>query len=264
MFRSAAPRIGRLRGVSRRWPLLLLAVLLGAAQADARIYQWIDAAGTRHYTDRAEEVPPAFRDQLELDEPVEEGGAGALLPRLELMLGGAGDDAPGEEAEDAAPAFESFEGFDAFDAQRLLDRFSGPALAGAVFGFLFVIGFVVAFCAFALLAACRLVGQESPGFKKAYGITLVQIFAGMVAAPGVVVALGQPDLQDVGAVVRWQALQAGVLLLVNAIVLRAMLCDSGGRALGLAVVVNLVLLGFGIVLGLAAVTCAGGAALLSA
>ena len=41
-----------------------------------------------------------------------------------------------------------------------------------------------------------------------------------------------------------------------------MLCDSMGKSIGLALVVNLVLLGLAFLLGLGFVMCAGGAALL--
>jgi len=55
-----------------------------------------------------------------------------------------------------------------------------------------------------------------------------------------------------------------VLLLVHAVVLRGMLCDSMGKSIGLALVVNLVVLGLGLLLGIGFAMCAGGAALLGA
>ena len=135
-------------------------------------------------------------------------------------------------------------------------------MAFALIATLFVLGIVLAFVTVALLVSCRLVGQETPGFRKAYGIAIVQFLAGLVAGPGVVLVVGEPEAGSLGSVLRMQLVNAAVLLLLNAIVLRALLCESFPRALGLAFVVNLVLLGLGVVIGLAVVTCAGGAALL--
>jgi hypothetical protein len=240
-----------------RTGLLLLALCALGQPAAARIYQWVDEAGTPHYSDRAEDVPPEFRDQFENE------AQGAPVDRvrdLEAMFRRPAGPEPSDD--DAAGAAEA-PALDPFDAQEMLDQLEGPVLVGAAVGFVFVLGLVVAFGALALLLACRVISHESPGFKKAYGITLVQIFAGMVAAPGLVVVMGRPDLSSVGDLVAMQAVQATLMLLVNAVVLRAMLCETTGRAVVLALVVNIVLLVLGIGLAVGIVTCAGGAALLS-
>ena len=67
-----------------------------------------------------------------------------------------------------------------------------------------------------------------------------------------------------GGLLRLQAVNMGIFLLVHAAVLRGMLCDSMGKSIGLAIVVNLVVLGLAFLLGLGFVMCAGGAALLGA
>ena len=61
-----------------------------------------------------------------------------------------------------------------------------------------------------------------------------------------------------------EAVVEAPLNVVHAAVLRGMLCDSIGKSLGLAIVVNLVLLGLGILFGLGIFMCAGGAAVLGA
>jgi hypothetical protein len=79
-----------------------------------------------------------------------------------------------------------------------------------------------------------------------------------------VVVFGQPSIADLGAVLRLQAINTGILLLVHSAVLRGMLCESIGKSIGLAIVVNLVLLGLAVLLGLGAMMCGRGAALLGA
>jgi len=47
---------------------LLLALVAGASDVSARIFHWIDQAGREHFSDRVENVPPAYRDQVADDE----------------------------------------------------------------------------------------------------------------------------------------------------------------------------------------------------
>jgi hypothetical protein len=165
----------------------------------------------------------------------------------------------------AIPEMEQLPGF-AADPTEMLDRIKGPMMVLVVVLTLVVFGFVFAFMAMALLVGCRLVGQQSPGFKKAYGIAIVQFLAGMVAMAGlgVVTVSGAPQISDLGGVLRLQALNMGVSLLVYSAVLRGMLCDSMGKSITLAIVVNLVVLALAFLLGLGMVMCAGGAALFGA
>ena len=240
--------------------ILVLAVGLLAGSAEARIYRWVDAGGTPHFTDRPEEVPPPYRDQIHDD--VEAELESVPFNILEGLDGPAPSPAKPEAESDGAWSPSLPTGFDQKRAERMLEGMKGPMMAIVAVVALVMAGLMFALISLALLLGCRVVGQESPGFRKAYGIVIVQFLAGLVAGPGVVVAVGTPETADLGALLRMQVLQLVVMLAVNAGVLRAMLCESTGRAVALAVVVNLVLLGFGLMLGLGVVTCAGGAALL--
>jgi hypothetical protein len=233
----------------------------------AKIYHWVDKAGTPHFTDRAEDVPAAYRDQISSYEEELES------TRINIIEGlNPPSRSPDAEADQgveygsppsAIPEIGELPGF-AADPTEMLDRLKGPMMVLAVLLTLVVFGFLFAFMTMALLVGCRLVGQESPGFKKAYGIVIVQFLAGMVAGPGVVAVFGQPNVSDLGGLLRLQAVNMGIFLLVHSAVLRGMLCDSMGKSIGLAIVVNLVVLGLAFLLGLGFVMCAGGAALLGA
>lgn len=243
---------------------LVLASLVSVETLSARIYHWVDGAGTPHFSDRAEDVPPAYRDQiLDYQEELEQSS------RVTIIEGSRPPDtAPDRGGEmagppSAMPQIGELPDF-AADPGEMLDRLKGPMMALAVVLTLVVLGILFAFMTMALLVGCRLVGQESPGFKKAYGIVIVQFLAGLVAGPGAIVIFGQPNVVDLGGLLRLQAINLGIFLLVHAAVLRGMLCDSIGKALVLAIVVNLVVLVMGFLLGFGFAMCAGGAALLGA
>ena len=245
---------------------LALAVALLAGTADAKIYHWVDETGTPHFTDRVEEVPPAYRHQVrDFQDELERSSPVNIIEGLNQP--GPYPGAPAdEEAEfgyppSAIPEMGQLPGF-AADPTEMLERLRGPMVALVVVLALVVSGFLFAFMAMALLVGCRLVGQESPGFKKAYGIVIVQFLAGLVAGPGVVVIFGEPSVSDLGGALRLQAISMGIFLLVHSVVLRGMLCNSMGKSIGLAIVVNLVVLGLAFLLGLGFVMCAGGAALM--
>lgn len=248
--------------------LLILGFLTAAGVVSAKkIYHWTDETGTPHFTDRPENVPSGYRYEVgDYNATLEQSG------RVTIIEGRSG---PGEEqgatSEEPArqeypplvvPELSEIPQF-AADPNEMLDRLKGPMMATAVVIGLVVFGFLFAFAAMCLLVGCRLVGQESPGFRKAYGVVIVQWLAGLVAGPGMVAIVGQPNLTDPGTLMRLQALNLGVMLLANAAVLRGMLCDSMGKSLGLALVENLVLLVMALLLGLGVALCAGGAALLS-
>jgi hypothetical protein len=245
---------------------LALALLASAGPVSAKIYHWVDKAGTPHFSDRAEDVPAAYRDQISnYEEELEQSTRVNIIEGLNRPS--QSPDAEGDQGVEygsppsAFPEIGEFPGF-AADPKGMLDRLKGPMIVLAVLLTLVVCGFLFAFMTMALLVGCRLVGQESPGFKKAYGIVIVQFLAGMVAGPGVVAVFGEPNVSDLGGLLRLQALNMGIFLLVHSAVLRGMLCDSMGKSIVLAIVVNLVVLGFGFLLGLGFVMCAGGAALL--
>jgi hypothetical protein len=231
---------------------LVLALSLGSvagAAEDERIYRWEDARGVPHFSDRAEDVPPAYRHQLGLSDPE----VPAHRPPE-----GAAEAARGGPEEAAVPAWKRF----GDGPGRALEDASTSLLVGGALAALVLAGLGMAFGAVVLLVACRLVGQESPGFRKAYGIVIVQFLAGLVVSPGVVVVLG--PAQSLSGLLGIQAVNAVATLGVHAAILRAMLCESFGRALGLALVVVLVSFVLGLVLGLGFVTCGVGSALLGA
>jgi hypothetical protein len=247
---------------------LVLVLLMGAGGASAKIYHWVDSAGTPHFSDRVEDVPPAYRDQIEdYQEELEASSRVNIIEGLNQPDPSSGA-APGEGTDwgagpTAMPDIGQLPDF-ASDPTAFVEKIRGPMIAIVVVLSLLLLGFILAFMAMALLLSCRLIGQASPGFAKAYGIVIVQFLAGLVVGPGVVVIFGQPDVTDLGGMLRLQAINLGVLLLVHAVVLRGMLCDSMGKSIGLALVVNLVVIGLGFLLGLGFAMCAGGAAILGA
>jgi hypothetical protein len=246
---------------------LAVTLLAGAGTVSAKIYHWVDKAGTPHFSDRVEDVPAAYRGQIEdYGEELEQSRRVNIIEGLKRPSPDAGVDEGVEYGSppSAIPEIgQQLPGF-AADPAEMLDKLKGPMMALAVVLTLVVCGFLFAFMTICLLVGCRLVGQESPGFKKAYGIVIVQFLAGLVAGPGVVAVFGGPNIADLGGLLRLQAINMGVFLLVHSAVLRGMLCDSMGKSIGLAIVMNLVLLGLAILLGLGFAMCAGGAALLGA
>jgi len=210
-------------------------------------------------------VPPAHRDQIgDYQEELERRRQVNIIEGLNQpspYLGAEADEGVAYSPPSSAiPEIEQLPGF-AADPAEMFERLRGPMMVLAVALSLVVCGFLCAFMAMALLMGCRLVGQQSPGFKKAYGIVIVQFIAGLVAGPGVVAVFGDSNVSDLGGVLRLQAINMGVFLLVHSAVLRGMLCDSMGKSIALALVVNLVVLGLAFLLGLGIVMCAGGAAL---
>ncbi|MCP5055184.1 MAG: DUF4124 domain-containing protein [bacterium] len=215
--------------------------------ANAEIYRWVDANGTHHYTDRAEEVPPAFRGQLQRQGAP--GGSGlTAIDGLDILPG----EADGTSAGQASEGWETPElpGELAEQAQAWLETAGAALIGGLIFFGLVVFGVFVAISALFLLIGCRVVGQERPGFKKAYGIVLVQMLAGALVAAGLVLVAGPGETTDLGGLVAYQAVSGGLGILVNALVLRGMLTDSFLRALGIAIVTMLIIIGVGITLGI--------------
>lgn len=240
--------------------LLLVLAAVGSSAASARIYHWKDARGLDHFSDRPEDVPPAYRDSagmpLDVEPELEAKSPFSVLPGLDGPDEGARDGDP-HPREDGAFALPGFDAFPDREARAWLERVKGPMILVTGTLFLVMMGLLMAFATLPLLVACRMVGEPSPGFRKAYAIVLLQFVAGMAVAPGVVVVAGGSSLATLGDLLRLQALQLVAYLAVNTAVLRAMLCETVPRALGLAVVTGIVLVLLGIVLGLGLV-CAGG------
>ncbi len=221
----------------------LLALGLFTSPASAEIYRWVDAQGTSHYTDRPEEVPPEFRKQILGAEEMESIPFNQL-DGLNVLPGEATSPKEKPGAAEVPFNLQSTQDVEAwFDA-------AGPVLIGGVaLAMLVVIGLMFAFTAWILLMACKVVGQDHPGFKKAYGIVIVQFLGGLLATPGLVLLVGQPEATDISGLIRFQAGSAVLGILVNALVLRGMLTETFPRALGISIVAILIMVGIGIVLG---------------
>jgi hypothetical protein len=246
---------------------LTLSLIAGAGAASAKIYHWVDESGTPHFSDRAEDVPAAFRDQIvDFEDELERSSRVNIIEGLNKPSHDPGT--PTGEAYDygapppGIPEMGQFPDLaaDPSEMMDMMETVQGPMIAIVVLVGLLFLGFCFAFMTLALLMGCRMVGQPSPGFKKAYGVVIVQVLAGMVAGPGVVAVLGQPDLADM----RLQAINTGVTLVVYAAVLRGMLCESIGKSLILALVEGVVLIALTLLLAFGFIMCAGGAALLGA
>jgi len=243
--------------------LLASSLTAGLAQVShAEIFRWTDSQGRPHFSDRPEDVPPAARHALGLDRPPaaaksrpskDAGGQGFELP---LLPGIAGDEAPASGPQPNAKTPE------AARARKAIRALEGPALAVAIAAGLVVLGLFVAFGALALLTGCRVVRRESPGFRRAYGIVIVQMLAALVVEPSLVVAAGQSETGNLSGLLHFQGFSLLGLWVAHAAVLRGMLCEGIGQALGLALVVDLVTFGLGVVLVLGVLFCAGGAAVL--
>lgn len=249
-----------MRGISPRgsWALALglLLAIFAAGAGQAKVYRWVDSDGVPHFTDRAEEVPPIYRDQIhdvsdELD-----------TERRFTMLGGSEPTGePSAEAE-VAPTLDP----EAWaDLEQLLEQGDvagvmsglGAGMIGfAVLSVLLVIAIGTAFGALVLILACRICNEDSPRFRKAAGVVVLQVLAGIAASIVLALALGISDAGAGGG-----AAQFGLSTVVNAGVLRGLLIESFGKALLVSLVVTVVGFLIGVALFFAAL-CAGGAAAL--
>ena len=226
----------------RRAALLVLVSVLAAQGTSAAIYKWVDEAGTPHFTDRIEEVPPEFLREAMSPEELGEAPFNQI-EGLNVLPGEADGTDAGQMpvVTDPSEMQAQLEGW--------LENAGGGLLAGIVLGTLVVAGIGFAFMAALLLLACKVVGEDSPGFKKAYGIVIVQTLAGLLATPGLILIAGTPDPTDLGGSLRVQLASMALSVIVNALVLRGMLTDTATRALVIAVVTLLVTFGIGIALG---------------
>jgi hypothetical protein len=79
VFYVGLPRAPFREGLMRRsLPLYLLLLLLGAPCADAAFYQWIDANGVVHFTDKRNNIPPKYRKKARKVQLSEEPSASAV------------------------------------------------------------------------------------------------------------------------------------------------------------------------------------------
>lgn len=229
--RSEAPRMARFASF-----LVLCALLAGAATAPAELYRWTDENGVERFTDRIENVPEAHRSDVTRD----------LRAEVRIAAPTPAGEAPPEE-----PPALPFPAPSAVGPEELADWTGSLAafgIAAMVAAALFGIGLWLLLATFALRLACRLVGEEVPGFGRALGVSAVQFVAGIAAGVvlvGVVVA-GLADAQSAA----FQGVQVLATLLVNALVVRAMLALAFGRALVVALLALVIALVIGVAAGL--------------
>ena len=253
--------------MSRVPVVIALGLLLGTSLAQgaaAQIFHWVDDTGTSHYTDRLEEVPPRYRnDVADIEEALREETVNQASGRVDPV-------APAAHQEPEEPALP--EGFDPAALEELqammeqdggIARMLGAMGAGLIvlglLGFLVGIGVVTAFSSLMLILACRLVGAEPPGFVKGMGIAGAQLVANV--AVGVVLALVIGLERSQGAA--FQGASFAWSFVIYAGLLHALHGTGFGTSLLVSVVATVLAVGVGIVFVLLAV-CAGGAAMFSA
>lgn len=226
-------------------------VLLLAAPAAAKVYRWVDDGGTPHFSDRAEDVPPRYRYQLE--ESFEGGpDAGAsrfvVVPGLNRELPEDGQpvqqmDGAAFEAEAMAALADLEGGGPGLPDFREVLSAGGPTVAGFVLVLLVALAVFVAIAVFILRLACRICGEEPPAFGKGAGIVVAQSLASFAVGLLIGIFLGGSGSLQV------QSASFGVGLLVQAGVLRGLLIESFGKSLAVTAVVLLIQLALGVVVG---------------
>jgi Domain of unknown function (DUF4124) len=237
--------------------LVLVALLVWTAPpAEAEIYTWVDEAGVSHFSDRLEDVPAGRRRPLDLAR----GESAERVPSAPEGLRAAD-----RRVEDVEPANLPVELQNLVPSAPPAGRAALPAALGAFSAgviALVALGSVllgVALGAVLLKLACRLCGEESPGFGRACGIVLVQGLAGLAVGVATVLVLGLGDTAEPGGMLRAQAASGALSFAASAAVLRGMWLDTLGRSLAVVAVVYLVTLGIGLVLGLGAALLLAGA-----
>jgi hypothetical protein len=243
---KASARRSESRRMTRLASLLALCALAAAPlAASAEIYRWTDEQGVERFSDRIENVPERFRQDVTAElrsDPSDRPDPAPSAP----VVPEEPPSAPVPDAPAAPPAQ-----LPDWSAQ-LLQMGVAVVVAAALGGLLLYLLMM----ALALRLAVRLVGDEAPGFGRAFAVAAVQVVAGMVigAVLGGVALAGVADPAS-------PAFQGGQLLIgfvVNAFVVRAMLGLSFGRALVVALVELVITVVIGIAIGIAVVLLAGG------
>lgn len=225
--------------------IALGAFALAPALAPAEIYRWTDAEGVERFSDRIENVPEAYRNDV--TESLREDPAPGPQPSAPVapVVPDEPPSAP-PELPDALPTQ-----LPDWSAQ-LLGLGAAVAFATALGG----IALWLLLVAFSLRLACRLVGEEVPGFGRALGVAVVQFLAGIVVGLvlGGAALLGLAD----AASAPFQGVQMLASLGVNALVIQAMLAQGLGRALAVALLSLLVAVVVAVVVSVAVVFAVGG------
>jgi len=231
---------------------LALAVVAGPASAD--VFRWVDASGTPHFSDRPEDVPPEYRDQLE------DGGAAAAPKATSRFVVVPGLNNEPEDGVAVQPIDEATFEAEAWAALNDPDQGGGgltpdfgqllkkgaPFVAGAIVVALIAIAIAFAIAALILKLACRICGEDPPGLGKGMGIVMLQSLA--VGALGFIVGL---LTMGSGAGLEVQSAQFGAGVLIQAGVLRGMLIESYGKSLAVTAVTIGIQLAIGFAVGIA-------------
>ena len=226
----------------RRAPLLLslgVACLLIAAPTAAQIYRWVAEDGIAHFTDRPEEVPPRYRDQLE-------DATGDLDQKRRLTRFGKSAPTSGSDEADSSGAGDSLAAPapDWGELQRRLEADGLGALLGGLgigswaaflVGLALFLGLALAIGSLFLRLACRIARELPPRFWKGCAIVGAQLAVGTAFSALVALVLGLGSEPGVGAA----AAQFGASLLLQAAVLRGLFLPRFGKALVITLVANL-------------------------
>jgi hypothetical protein len=242
---------------------LVAAVLLCTVPASGQIYRWVGSDGTTHFTDRPEEVPAQYRDQLENVE-----GELDREKRFTLLEGLASDAAPSSDGAEAAavPVHLEPTGPDLAELQRMLEgegldlgatlgAFGVGMLLVALLGFASSLLFIAAIGSLFLKGACRMAGEPSPGFVKAMGIVAAQMVAATAFGLLAALVVGLQSSPGVGA----SGAQLGASFLIQAAILRGLHADTFGKALVVTLLAAVMTVAFAVG-AFFLVMCAGGLA----
>jgi len=107
--------------------IVLLALLLGAAHADAQTFRWVDDDGNSHYVGSLDQVPEQYRSQFEpRAEPSRDDGVVPARGTSEAPRGAAGDECVLKVARTRTQpgSMRSFPNCDA--CRRALEAMRGP------------------------------------------------------------------------------------------------------------------------------------------
>jgi hypothetical protein len=205
-------------------PLVLAGVLL-ALSADARIYKYVDRLGEAHYTDSLQQVPREYRNQVrDISDELKEMGSFRVVEGLNGDAPGAANDPVAGLASDLA---ERFGDVDALDG-------GGEVVAGLLsslgFGVILLallaipVLYVVSALVFKL--SCRLAGEDPPGLGRACVVLLAQGFAGGAvgtAVGGVATLMGVDDSASIGVGLAVGGASMMLSWMINAAILTSMM-----------------------------------------
>ncbi|MCP4004337.1 MAG: DUF4124 domain-containing protein [bacterium] len=245
--------------------VLLISAAASSAGAD-EFYRWVDDKGQKHFADSVYGVPEKYRDQIDdLRDSFDQGADLSVIDGLDERYAPKTPEGQAESTPTKAQFDpEKFMGPDGPDFDAIMDAM-GPlsvaamaGIAGALLLFV-IVGLVIA--AFFLKIACQMVGvEEAPSMPKAMGVTLLQGLLSGLAQMTLQVAL-VPDPQSISAsgALGLLSLNAGVGFALNIAVLRGMVTDSLGKAIGVQITIVMIGFALGLAIGILALaaSCAG-------